>query len=195
MRFGMIGAVLCAMANLGLASSAFAQNRLSNGSFDTDLSGWSLLPPSGSQPAWSSKDCCGNSASGSAELRAVDLSVILGSSCITVSGGSTYDLVAMVDTQQIGTTIATEAGLGVLWYSDTACTDAIDPPQTWSVGNSPGWRRFGVSTQAPATALSARIKLIAPGMGLSSGIDAYFDQVAFGTKSTVPVTLQSFDID
>lgn len=195
MRFGTIGAVLCAMANLGLASSAFAQNRLSNGSFDTDLSGWSLLPPSGSQPVWSSKDCCGNSASGSAELRAVDLPVILGSSCIAVSGGSTYDLVAMVDTQPAGAGIPTQAGLGVLWYSDAACTDAIDPPQTWSVGNSPGWRRFGVSTHAPAAALSARIELTAAGAGLSSGIDAYFDQVAFGTTGTVPVTLQSFDID
>jgi len=42
--------------------------------------------------------------------------------------------------------------------------------------------------------LSARIELTAAGAELSSGIDAYFDQVAFGTTGTAPVTLQSFDI-
>lgn len=180
-----------------VASTAFAaplQNLLPNGDFDTGIVGWSTLPPSGGSPAWSAEDCCGDASSGSIELRAEAVSIVAGSSCVAVTGGESFDLVAMVDTRPTGGELA-QAGIQIRWYSDAGCATDAGSPQSWSVGNQQGWRRFGTSTTAPSDAVAATVVLIAAGQGLSRGIDAFFDDVAFGESGTVPVQLQSFHVD
>lgn len=194
MAYRNVAVMLLVMIAAPTALAAPLQNLLPNGDFDTDITGWSTLPPSGDSPVWSAEDCCGDASSGSIELRAVVTSVIAGSSCIAVTGGAAFDLVTMVDTRPIGGQL-TQAGIQIRWYSDAGCTMEAGSSQSWSLGNQQGWRRFGTSMTAPADAMAAAIVLTAVGQGLSSGIDAFFDDVAFGESGTVPVQLQSFRVD
>lgn len=193
MSYRIIASMLVVMA-VPVALAAPLQDLLPNGGFDTDIAGWSTLPPSGSSPVWSSEDCCGDSSSGSIELRAIAQFVVAGSSCIAVLGGTDFDLVTMVDTRPTGGLFG-QAGIQIRWYSDAGCTTETGSWQSWALGGQQGWRRFGTTTTAPPDAMAAAIVLIAAGNGLSNGIDAFFDDIAFGESGTVPVRLQSFDVD
>lgn len=57
------------------------------------------------------------------------------------------------------------------------------------------WHKVGATFVAPAGAQSVSIELGGYHCELSCGGDTYFDNVAFGPAGTVPVELQSFDID
>jgi len=189
--FTCIVAIALALAVM----QASAQNLVSNGNFDTDLNGWSVGFSNVGTPAWFGDDCCGNAGSGSARLLALHFPTSLNSSCIAVTGGNSYDLVVMANTLPAGGTILTGAEADILWFGDASCSQEMTRAVGVNVGNSAGWRQVGATIVAPDNVMSARIELFAGGGGLSSGIDAYFDNVRFGPPGSVPVTLQSFDVE
>lgn len=188
---------LAAMVGIAFASGASpasAQNLIGNGGFDTDLSGWvdGPLEPHGS--SWSSSDCCGNGNSGSAHLLGSVFSTELDSACIAVSGATSYDFVVQINTLPSGSVGPAGASANLAWFSQENCTSQIDI-QMMDLGNSQAWRQTGATFTSPSNAHAVMIQLVSVGGGLSNGTDAYFDDVRFGPPGTVPVTLQSFDID
>jgi len=175
-----------------------AQNLIANPGFDSDLSGWTVILGSAS---WSPLDCCGNSGSGSASLRAGPGGTgptYLVSDCITVTPGSSYDLVVRAETLAVPPDFLAGSGTATItWYDNgVPCSNVLVTVEPGvSFGTDAGWRSFGTTFIAPATVVAAKVTLIAAGGGLSQAIDVHYDDVRFGPSGSVPVTLQSFDVD
>jgi hypothetical protein len=172
-----------------------AQNLVTNPGFDTDLDGWSLILGSA---AWSSDDCCDDANSGSASFPLGPYGMgMLNSACIDVTPGASYDLVVLAETLALPPDFLFGSGTAtVTWYDDVASCPYIflsEPGMTIQPGT--GWRSFGATFVAPPTAAAAKVTLMAQTGGLSEGIDVHFDNVRFGPTGSVPVTLQSFEVD
>lgn len=177
------------------ATSLPAQNLVTNPGFDSDLDGWSMIHGSAS---WSADDCCGDANSGSASLPVVvGAMAMLNSACIGVTPGASYDLVVLAETLALPPDFLSGSGTAtVTWYDDMASCPYIlvnEPGATFQPYT--GWRSFGATFVAPATAAAVKVTLMAQAGGLSQGIDVHFDNVRFGPTGSVPVTLQSFEVD
>lgn len=172
------------------ATPALAQNLITNPTFDTDYSGW----PAG-DAKWVADDCCGNPASGSVTLQQHQSLV---SNCINVTGGSSYDLTFWSKFAPVNVSFPSPNGFAsVAWL--TACGgDPIGPPNTYPTiypGDAAAWHQLGATFVAPASAHGVSIDIGGQNCGLSCGGTTWFDNVAFGPAGTVPVELQSFEID
>ena len=188
-------ALLCTLAAAFAAPTARAQNMLSNGAFDTDISGWQAGFASASAPEWSPDDCCGSAGSGSARLLVGGLSAYFVSECIVVAPSTSYDFAFRMRALQNSILFFTGAGGSIDWYSSSAC-EALESSSSGGlfVSTPVDWSEFGATFVSPPTAQAARVVLGGSG-ALSSGVDAYFDNVRFGLPGTVPVTLQAFSVD
>jgi len=190
-------------ANILVISGAFAfaamplpaQNLVTNPGFDANLDDWSMILGSAS---WSSDDCCGNANSGSASLAViVGGTVMMNSACIGVTPGASYDLVVLAETLAIPPDFLSGLGTAtVTWYDDIAsCPNVLVSEPGVTFQPDTGWRQFGATFVAPATAAAVKVTLMAQAGGLSQAIDVHFDNVRFGPTGSVPVTLQSFEVD
>jgi len=190
MKRSGIRALILGLLALG-AAPAMAQNLIANPTFDTDYSGW---PVGAAQ--WVAEDCCGNPASGSITSHQDETLI---SNCIDVTGGSSYDLTLWTKYVPVNPSLPSPNGFAyVVWMSAAACGGvAIDFPNypDLAPGGGAAWHKVGATFVAPAGAQSVSIELGGYHCGLSCGGDTYFDNVAFGPAGTVPVELQSFDID
>ncbi|MGZ7032065.1 MAG: hypothetical protein ACXVIJ_08840 [Thermoanaerobaculia bacterium] len=181
----------------GTASRVGAQNLLQNGNFDTDLSGWTdiTFPP----PVWTPDDCCANPDSGSVRLRGGGTFMpILASDCVAVTANSGYDVRTMVNMVPFspGDPYPAGAALYVIWNAAPDCTGVeIDRQGILFSADPLGWHLASAHLVAPDGTNSAFVQLLALNGGLSSGINAYFDDVRFGPSGSVPVDLQSFTVD
>lgn len=185
---------LAILVGTAFCSRVFAQNMLENGTFDTDLSGWTADP--GDTPVWFAEDCCGNVNSGSARLSvSVTESEALNSNCVGVTAGDSYDVRAMTNTLPLLGAFLSNAFVNVIWVADASCVGAGIAESTLNIDTTPGWRQVGETIIAPDGAAGVIVQLAAHGQGLSTGVDAYFDDVRFGPAGSVPVTLQSFYVD
>ena len=96
--------MLALLVNLWLLAPLSAQDRVINGNFDQDLSGWTLFAGIGANVSavWSPIDKDGNPASGSAELRDEDpgdsASQVIVSQCVDLTG-AVYPLPWKVNAQ------------------------------------------------------------------------------------------------
>lgn len=158
--------VVGAIGILLFAASLAGQNLLKNGSFDKDLSSWTLL--GGTQATWVPDDALSR-ASGS--VRTVDTVII---QSVPVTPGVRYYLRGFV------TRNAGSVSLGSLvagWCADLACTTAaVSVGQYFFVGAGRGtgeWQLISGEGIAPPNAVAASINVGHDGQA--------FDEVYFST--------------
>ncbi len=142
--------ILTAVCLAACCATLSAQNMLSNGDFDTDVSGWTPLSV---VFEWDSSDCYQSPISGSGRVTNEQDGTLHAGILTCVDGmiaGQSYDLGGMlrIPTGQVGGGFAY---FGVYWYDGVGCSGA----QTW-VGGTPS-----VTTSNNWTPL-AKWGLIAP---------------------------------
>jgi len=178
---------------LGLVAAgttpAMAQNLIANPTFDTDYSGW---PAGGAE--WVADDCCGNPASGSIRVVQFDR---LWSNCMSVTAGNAYDLTFWTKYVGVLNLVNPNGFALVVWMNTPTCEPVFDlsPYHGVPPGNDAAWHHVGATFIAPAGAQSVAIVLGGNICGITCGGYTSFDDVAFGPAGTVPVELQSFEID
>lgn len=165
--------VVGAIGILLFAASLAGQNLLKNGSFDKDLSSWTLL--GGTQATWVPDDALSR-ASGS--VRTVDTVII---QSVPVTPGVRYYLRGFV------TRNAGSVSLGSLvagWCADLACTTAaVSVGQYFFVGAGRGtgeWQLISGEAIAPPNAVAASINVGHDGQA--------FDEVYFSTTPPPPLS-------
>lgn len=187
-------AALLPAALLVLACPAFAANQIQNAQFTTDtttdwLSGfWGAT--------WIGTE--GDTALGAARVDATSASGSIGAAAIsqcTTAAPGTYDFGGAFKIEPTSTQTG-GARLRVTWYTGPDCTgagtigDSVDP------ATAVGWQPLVFNdTTAPAGTASVLIELIQSVSGAGT-FTAYWDDIYFGTDpTTLPVTLQSFEVE
>lgn len=185
-----------------VATAAPAANLITNGSFDTDIAGWSVGASQTSIWFDSSQDADGSATSGAMAMSTsngsnADLSV---SQCITALDGTSFSFGLKVLPNTSNT-----FGMSCSAFLEADCSGAsigdasIDGPTS-----SKGWvtvqsdmpfvvpsGTLSVSCSITSTQPLRQAKSASQPNGFAAAI--YIDDVVFA--STDPVTLQSFDVD
>ena len=147
------------------AAQALGDNLVANGSFDTNLSGWTSSPSSSSTThgtEWSDEDAAGAVDSGSAVIHAAGVSgSSLTSACVLIDGGSDY---ALAGAYKFESNFAWSSALRifVLWHADAACSGSSLGQEilaTEHFNKSGSWTAASRVVTAPAGAVAARIVL------------------------------------
>lgn len=151
-------AVLVALA---LASDvARAQERLTNGEFDTNLSGWTNLS---APKVWSAFDDADDPSSGS-----VAISNTSGTSngqfirqCVGVLGGADYGIAYSHYTETVGVTTG-RSDVTVDWHDNATCAGTLIDLDSWQLETAPGtWTDVEDTVTAPNAAVAAFVRLTA----------------------------------
>jgi len=188
-------AVVCALW-LSCCGYASAQNVVVNPDFDIDVSSW--IPNGATVGFDSAQNIVGTPGSGSILVtnnigNGATVSV---RQCIDVPlSVGTYDFGGWIlfPTGQVGTG---SAGIAVSFYPAANCGGIslaflnvpIIAANTWSLQTA--------TLAAPPGVLSAAVALrIDMPMGSAAPLDAWFDGVRLGPAPTLPVELQSFEVD
>lgn len=171
------------------ATPALAQNLIENSAFNTDFSGWT-----GAGSGWVADDCCGDPASGSVMLREFGALV---SNCIEVTAGTSYDFTLWSKFDPIIQPPESNGNAWINWSTETTCSswNSFDPIPGFHLGSNAEWQRVGATFVAPVGAQRVQVLLWPSVCGISCGGITYYDNVAFGPAGTVPVELQSFEIN
>ncbi|HVV98477.1 MAG TPA: hypothetical protein VHC92_15140, partial [Rhodanobacteraceae bacterium] len=163
--------------------AAGAANLIENPEFSDGLDGWSLASEAGTVET--------DDANGLPDAPSLHLAgdparedVAAESSCVAIDDSAHIDLHVLV---------LSSAGLPsaiVQPYSDAACTDALDPLSTGSVGSTGDWTELTlVDTALPEGTQSARVVLDSAVDADGNPGDALFDHVAFGPTGDVPYAI------
>lgn len=201
-----------ALFALCMVSSAQAQNLVTNPDFDTDIAQWLLSvgvgsithdasegSPSpgamrfvGSAPRVGLSDEQQGTSLAGREDGARGTSNNSRSACIPAAGGTRYDLFA-----QIKIISGAAGSAGVIFFPETDCSGSSTfggVVQSTIVDGT--WRTISsVDFEAPSGTQSAQVFLTL-GVGFpATQFLGFFDTVRFGPTGTVPVTLQSFEVE
>jgi hypothetical protein len=183
-------ALACVASGIAMLCPSFAraQNIVPNGQFDS-LEGWTKLG-NGGEFTLDAGD--GSPDAPSASLTAGgSFATLIVSSCIPLSGPMTVDLQG--DVKSNPTAPDFPAHVGVAFYSNDTCgTEAGFATAESCFALSNGWQRCAsLNLAVPDNVRSASVQASV----LNFGISAKFDNIRLGPTGTVPVTLQSFDVD
>lgn len=185
---------LLPVALLVLAPPVFAANQIQNAQFTTDVTTNWLSGLWGA--TWVGTE--GDSALGAARVDATSAGGSIGAAgitqCTTAAPG-TYDFGGAFKIEPTSTQTGA-ARLRVTWFTGPDCSgtptigDNVDP------GTAAGWQPLAVNnTTAPAGTASAMIELIQSVSGAGT-FSAYWDDIYFGPDpTTLPVTLQTFEVE
>lgn len=187
--------VLAGIALASFASPVLAQNQLTNGSFATNVSGWTV--EAAATAAFSTNDANGSGVSGSMAITNISSGASNGagvSQCVNgITGGASYDYLgkAFIPTGQDRTG---SAQIGLRWYAGAGCTGG-------TVGNQPrrsttalgSWIALSeLASVAPANAVSAEFVAFPSKVEEGGALIANFDDLILRPAGT-PVTLLTFD--
>lgn len=204
-------ATLLAAALLFAATKAEAQNLVVNGGFEADpITGWDPVGATGSR-AWSADDINASAASGSAEFSIDTTGEAVGlAQCLAVGGATDYDYYARMKFPTGQPAGSARALVDVQFFSSPDCSGtalgaegqgavvgaayALDDAAWYGI---PGEAELGTKGRAtsPAAAASARLRIYVEQLAGSDTQVVRFDEVVFHDASTVPVTLQSFQVE
>jgi len=168
---------------------AVAQNLVPNPNFDSGLDGWTNMQAD-TGAIWTLDSTDGSPTAPSGHLQAGGRpSSLVNSACIAID--TTHNIDLNVD---IKSSDAMYPGhVAVYTYGDPACSIAGDAFVASSCAALPadGWQRCSQINYA----LPAGTQGVIISLSVYYLTSANFDDVRFGPTGTVPVTLQSFDID
>jgi hypothetical protein len=181
---------------LAFAASASASDHVANGSFTTDLSGWTA------SGAGISFDAA-NGAPTAGSLRVNVPSASAGQSavltqCINFAPTGALDLLG--SSRQQSAADATTL-LRVVAYNATACSGTQlgtfgSTALSTETGTNGVWSRFGFSDATlPAAAQSFAVQIIVSFPNAGDSIDVSWDHIQFGEAGTLPVELMTFEVN
>lgn len=175
------------------ASVAQAQNLVPNPDFDTGIDGWSTVPNGAIE--WVADD--GSPDPGALRLRLADArgnSTSTQSDCFAVDPSVHHDLAA-----SLKLVAGVEAHIYSVVYVDPTCADPVAGGVDYygQVTTADGlWHEVMVADFPLAPeAVAARIFVGTGAPYPDTNAVALADHIAFGPTGSVPVTLQSFDVD
>ncbi|MBS0591588.1 MAG: hypothetical protein JSR65_13250 [Proteobacteria bacterium] len=188
--------LLHSLVALGLLSSpmfASAQNLLANGTFDTNIAGWTATYAN-----WdSTHDANNNPHSGALQIVATSQSSnggLSSSQCVPVTAGQSYTLSAQIILPAAFSTVPGNASLTVFWSANPTCAPSYTgqfstTPVVWPgpVGNLNGldtWYGVSASQMAPPGTQSALVDLISYAQTTGGAFTADFDNVVFQPATT-----------
>lgn len=170
---------------------ASAANLVANPNFDVDVEGWTVDPTSnGGAFTLDSGDGSPVPPSGFLQHGGRPTTLVR-TACIVVSDLQNVDMHA--DIKPSFQDPMENPNIVAYTFSDSACS--IPMPAVISTDacislSSPGWERCSTVNHPLAAGTQSVVVSISV-----SRIDANFDNIGFGPTGTVPVTLQSFNID
>ncbi len=183
-------------AFLAIAGLATGQNLVGNGSFATNLNGWT---PSGNPvgtAAWSALDAGGSSSSGSAALTSSN--PISGAivqelaQCVPVAAGVEYVLSAHVQFAG-GETTTGFAETVVYWDTGADCTGYIAGNALTTQPTTRGtWLSDSSHFTAPAGAVSAYVQLGIDKLEAGGTLSAWYDDVSLAPASSASESLAGY---
>lgn len=155
---------------------------LVNGTFDTDLSGWTVLSDLEQTAHWSSVDAAGSTSSGSVEV--VNRHPGGGflefpmAQCVPVDDGKGYRASAKIRIG-FGQPTQGDARLILGWYPNTACMgDFLASDVVGQVSALGSWLPVSAQVVAPNDAESVMVWLAALKVEVGGSFRAYFDDVS-----------------
>ncbi len=190
----------CAAAVLGLAAStAAAQDLVTNGYFDSTVASWTHA--GGGTLSWDPLDWRAQPASGSARVSNTfggsNINTGAGE-CIALASAGTYELDGKVRFPS-GQASSGTAYVGVSWYSNATCTNpptASTNTALVSSATTDTWVDvLNGSVAIPASAQSLKVTLSVAKSSAGGSLLALFDRVRFGLVGTTPVELQDFSVE
>jgi hypothetical protein len=150
---------------------------LTNPSFDTDLSGWTVT--SGGSAAQTTSQA--HSGAGCAQVTTSSTLAVLTSSQVSVTPGAAYQAQGFFK----GATNSTRyPGVSIVWYDATGRQISEDKSDGVTQGNIQ-WRTTTIATTAPALAKTAAVRALVRAAG--SGEVVYVDDMSFKACSS-PLT-------
>jgi len=184
---------LLPVALLVLAPTAFAANQIQNPQFTADVTSW-LTGLWGA--TWVGTQ--GDTAAGAARVDATSASGSIGAAAIsqcTTAAPGIYDFGGAFKIEPASTQTGS-ARLRVTWYTGSSCTGTATIGDNVDPGTAAGWQPLVFdNTTAPAGTASVLIELIQSVSGAGT-FTAYWDDIYFGPDpTTLPVTLQRFEVD
>ena len=201
---------MLALVAMLVAASAPAQNLIANSGFAADLGGWSPYGGAGTR-TFASDDVNASPASGSAEFGVDTAATQVGlAQCIPVTAGVIYEYSARIKFPTGQTAGAARAMMEIGFHSSADCSAPILGAEGMGAGvgtayalSDAVWPGIpgnasptteGAAT-APTGAASALVRIFIEQISGSDAHRARFDEAVFHDASTVPVTLQSFDVE
>lgn len=183
------------VAVLGIAGTAAAQNQLTNGSFASNVLGWTA--ESVASVAFSSMDANGSGSSGSALVTNSSPGASNGagmSQCVGgITAGGSYDYLGKVFIPT-GQARTGDAQIGVAWKDGVGCTGATvgsQPRQsTTTLGSWVSLQQLNIT--APVGAVSVLFVAFPSKVEAGGTLAANFDDLVLRPAGT-PVSLTTFD--
>jgi hypothetical protein len=184
-----------AAALLAVAAPAAAQNRIVNPGFDSDLSGWTVIP----SPEYTvtHDPVMGAGAPGSARVdvdSAGPLNHLVLQQCVTVVAGSNYDFGVQFRFASGANPVPTGAVM-VQWFTDGIC-NAPDGAafSTFSTNTPDIWQLISATNvPAPPGIGSAFVSMLITSVGAGTSV-AWYDDAYFG-PNPIPVELLGFSVE
>ncbi|HKE49022.1 MAG TPA: hypothetical protein VKB52_13240 [Rhodanobacteraceae bacterium] len=187
------------MASVALMPMAMAHaggDRVVNGAFVTDLSGWSANAPSG--VSFDAAD--GAPLAGSAHLVAPAATTVFLSQCVAFTPAGPIDFFG--SSLALAASGAPSAVLRYTEYDNATCNGSVlGAFNAAVVGTESGsggttWTRWGLQN-APlsASTRSVLIGIYAIASQPGDALDILWDHIQFGPSGTLPVELESFTIE
>jgi hypothetical protein len=171
-----------------------AQNLVTNGSFDTDTSGWTVSAPSGLLFVWTDLDALGTPTSGSGlATTTVTGQAVAISQCVPagIVAGTSYDFAAVVRVSSWGVHGTSDVALN--WFGGAACTGAATGGTSYSTNSLDTWVQLGQDdVTAPAGTASAEVVLRLTKDASGSTFQTYIDDVALVSRTPVATSQELF---
>lgn len=188
-----LGVVVAAL--LAAAAPAAAQNQIVNPGFDSDLSGWTVIP----SPEYtvSHDPVMGAGAPGSARLdvnSAGPLNHLVLQQCVTAVAGTNYDFGVQFRFASGATPVPTAAVM-VQWFADGICNNPDGAAfSTFSTNTPDVWQPLSATNiTVPAGMGSALVFMLVTSTGAGTSV-AWYDDAYFG-PNPIPVELQGFGVE
>lgn len=181
---------------LALAGNVHAANLLVNPNFDTDANSWQLSESSQGSSFFDA--ATGDPAPGSVEFNGVACCTVQVSQCVAVTAGQAYDYGAELIQGPIAPAPQSGDGIGLdlHWYNDNACATQSTLIDTLTPDVSGTWTRYGHGNVVmPVGAQSVMFRIRQYNFAALPSLTSHADSAFFGPSGTVPVQLQSFNVD
>ena len=176
------------------ASSAYAQNLLTNPGFDTNVANWNFLGPVGTFDG--TRDVASNPASGSVRgtvTGAPGTTGLPGAQCVAtgVTAGTPYNMSGSIF-KPSGQAITGTAWIDLTWFPGANCTGAFISRVTTFLQPQPplnAWGSLGVSGAIAPTGTQSAMVSISIQTGGNGTYTANYDNIMFQVTPVVTATV------
>jgi hypothetical protein len=194
-RFAMKSTAVLLLA-LAFAGSASATDRVANGSFDTDLSGWTASGAGISFDATNGAPTAGSLHFVIANATAGQNAVL--TQCIDFAATGAIDLLGSTREQAAngGTSVLRVVAYNAVGCAGTQLGTFGGAAISTENGTDGVWSRYGfLGASLPAAAQSFAVQVVVSLPDVGDSIDVSWDHIQFGEAGTLPVELMAFEVD